>query len=90
MNQVKFTQALKRFFPDLHPVEISGKTVKEIIEGLNEHFPGMKDYVVDEQGSLRQHVNIFIGEDLIKDKVRLGDPVGQGQEIYIMQALSGG
>ena len=90
MPQVKFTQALKRFYPNLDTLEINASTVAEIVAALDHYFPGLKDYVVDEQGKLRQHVNIFIGNHLIHDKIKLSDQVTDEDEIYIMQALSGG
>ena len=90
MAQVKFTYALKRFYPQLESMKLSGKTVAEVLIELEGHHPGIKDYIVDEQGKLRQHVNIFIGDKLIKDKEKLQDRVADSDEVYIMQALSGG
>jgi hypothetical protein len=46
--------------------------------------------VLDDQGRLRQHVNIFIDGVMIKDRTSLSDPFRENSEIYIMQALSGG
>ncbi|MEO1448252.1 MAG: MoaD/ThiS family protein [Bacteroidota bacterium] len=90
MPQVKFTAALKRFFPDLQPMKVAGATVADILTTLEGKFPGLRDYIVDEQGELRQHVNIFIGESLIEDRNRLSDTVGESDEIFFFQALSGG
>lgn len=90
MPQVKFTAALKRFFPDLQPMQVSGATVADILTTLEAKFPGLRDYIVDEQGELRQHVNIFIGESLIEDRQQLSDRVGAADEIFFFQALSGG
>ena len=90
MPKVNFTSALRRFYPDLEPFEIQADRVSDILAYLNEKYPGLTDYLVDEQGRLRQHVNIFIGEKLIKDKIKLQDKLSPEDEVYIMQALSGG
>ncbi len=90
MPIVKFTNALKRFYPDLKPVEIHADTVVEILEKLDVLYPRLSTYIVDEQGALRKHVNIFIGNNLINDKINLSDKVNHTDEVYIMQALSGG
>ncbi len=90
MPNVKFTRALKRFYPDLEPIKIVGNTVADIVNQLDVCHPGLKDYIVDERGQLRQHVNIFIQNSLIKDREKLADKVTISDEIYIMQALSGG
>ena len=90
MPKVNFTSALRRFYPDLQPYQVQAQTVAEVVDDLNQRYPGLADYLVDEQGRLRQHVNIFIGEKLIKDKIKLQDKLSDQDEVYIMQALSGG
>jgi hypothetical protein len=91
MARVKFTRHLVRFFPTLGDnVAVTGSTVAEVIASLDEQYPGLAAYIVDERGALRQHVNIFLGQDLIHDRERLKDPVNQDDQLYIFQALSGG
>jgi molybdopterin converting factor small subunit len=90
MPRVKFTTNLKQFFPTLTTVEVQGSTVTEVVAAVNERWDGLRDYIVDEHGRLRRHVNIFVGEDLIHDKVHLSDAVNDDDVVYIMQALSGG
>jgi molybdopterin synthase sulfur carrier subunit len=91
MAQVKFTRHLVRFFPDLdNPAEIDGRTVADLIANLNDEYPGLANYIVDDRGTLRKHVNIFLSGDLIHDRQTLTDPVGENDDIYIFQALSGG
>ena len=90
MPQVKFTSALQRFFPSLQNMETDGQTVLEVVESINHQFPGLKDYLLEEDGSLRKHVNIFLKEELIRDRNHLSDPVKPTDEVLIFQALSGG
>jgi len=90
MAKVNFTKALKRFFPQLEPFEVSGNTLVEILNQVETHYPGMKNYLLDNSGALREHVNIFIGEEKIKDLHLLSDKVKEDDEIFILQALSGG
>lgn len=91
MPSIKFTTHLQRFFPDLKQnMWIPGKSVAEIITGLNDQYPGLADYIVDERGTLRKHVNIFINDELIHDRQRLSDTVQDEQQVFIFQALSGG
>ncbi|SMD32719.1 molybdopterin synthase subunit MoaD [Reichenbachiella faecimaris] len=90
MPTIKFTANLKRFYPELTEIEMDSLDLNEILDALESKFKGLKDYVVDEQGQLRKHVNIFIGDELIRDRIALSDAVKPTDEIYIMQALSGG
>jgi hypothetical protein len=90
MPYVKFTSHLQRFFPELQATTVEGQTVAEVITALDSRYPGIADYLLDEQGALRQHVNIFIDEDQITDRKSLQDAVEERNRIYIFQALSGG
>jgi len=90
MAYIKFTPNLKRFFPDLTEIEVDAETVSEVITQVDNRWRGLADYIVDEQGALRKHVNIFVGDELIRDKTGLTDAVNADTRIYIMQALSGG
>ena len=93
MSLVKFTRHLIRFFPELldqNEIEVEGETVKEILHNINNRFPGLSDYIVDEHGRLRKHVNIYVGNALIRDRESLSDPVKPSDKIYFFQALSGG
>lgn len=90
MAKVKFTSALKRFFPSLSETSVEASNIHDVIEALEKKHPGLSNYLVDETGQLRQHVNVFVKDDLIKDRVRLSDVVEQEDEILIFQALSGG
>ena len=90
MAKVKFTSALTRFFPQLTELEIEGNTVKEALLKIEQKYPGMMNYLVEENGQLRKHVNIFLGDSLIKDRETLNDVINAKDEILIFQALSGG
>ena len=54
---------------------------------LDRQFPGLRFRVVDEQGRLRQHMKVFVNEDVVRDLVT---PLGPTDEVTLMQALSGG
>jgi molybdopterin converting factor small subunit len=90
MATVKFTANLKRFYPDIQPTMVSSDTISAVLDEIESLHAGIKDYIVDESGVLRQHVNIFVGNELIKDREKLTDKVKKDDEVYIMQALSGG
>ncbi len=90
MVTVNFTQALKRFYPQLQTLKISARNVSELIVEVEKKYPGIGDYLVDDQKSLRKHVNIFVDGVLIKDRTQLTDTLTSDSEVYIMQALSGG
>jgi molybdopterin synthase sulfur carrier subunit len=91
MPQVTCTRHLQRFFPSLKKTEeVAGATVREVITELDKRYPGFALYVVDETGRLRRHVNVFVRDEPICDRQALSDAVSPGDEVFILQALSGG
>ena len=90
MAIINFTQALKRFYPHLSTLKIEATNVNEVIAGIEKEFPGIENYLIDDQKTLRKHVNIFVDGNLIKDREQLTDTLTSDSEVYIMQALSGG
>ena len=89
MATVVFTPNLKRHVEC--PTEtVAGETVRAVLDVVFAQNPRLRGYIVDEQGSLRRHMSIFIDGQQIADRDRLSDPVRPASEIYVMQALSGG
>jgi sulfur-carrier protein len=90
MATVNFTYALKRFYPNLKEMDLSAENVNELLSLIEKEYSGIKSYIVDDQGRLRQHVNIFVNGKMIADRIKLSDTLETETEVYIMQALSGG
>jgi sulfur-carrier protein len=90
MPYVTFTSHLQRFFPTLAEGEVPGATVREVLDELERRYPGLSSYIVDETGRLRRHVNVFIGDEPIRDRGGLGDALAPDDRVSILQALSGG
>ena len=90
MALVHFTPALKRFRPDLETIEVTADTVSDVVDSIDVHYPGLAAYLVEENGTLRKHVNIFINETFIRDRKGLSDPVRPDDDVHVIQALSGG
>lgn len=89
MARVSFTNNLQRHL-DCPSVTVRGESVRAILDATFAQNPKLRSYILDDQGALRQHVNIFVNNTAVRDRDRLTDPVGQTDEIFVMQALSGG
>jgi hypothetical protein len=86
---VAFTPNLSRHI-DCPDVVVPSGTVAEALERIFAQNPRLRSYIVDEQGRLRQHLAVFVGGELVRDRVRLTDRVQDHQDVFVMQALSGG
>lgn len=71
-------------------LEPSPSTVAEALAQLAALHPGVRDRVVTEQGQVRPHINVFVGEENIRDARGLSTVVPEGAEIAILPAVSGG
>ena len=68
-------------------VEASGATLDELLRDLDRRYPGIRFRMVDEQDQLRRHMRFFVNGEIVKS---LGHPIKPGDEVGIVQALSGG
>ena len=85
--RVRLAPLLYSYTGGLKVVEVEAATVGEAIASLDRRFPGVAFRVIDEQNQIRPHVNIFLGEQSVRD---LDTSIFQDNEIYIVGALSGG
>ena len=71
-------------------LEAPAATLFEALQALWTACPGMRDRVVTEQGQVREHINIFLGQENVRYTGGLATPVPPGAEISIVPAISGG
>ena len=64
-------------------------TVGETLDSLWKVYPALRDRILNEQGEIRQHVNIFVGSDDVKRLNGL-ETVMKTDELHIFNAVSGG
>ena len=84
---VRIPTPLRSYTGEQSRVAAEGATVAEVLDDLDRQFPGLRFRVVDEQGRLRKHMKVFLGDESVRD---LSTPVSPGTEVTLMQALSGG
>lgn len=90
MARVMLTANLRRYAGGRDEFLVPGATVGELLRNLDAAVAGLRAYLVNEQGSLRRHVNIFIDGKVVEDRAGLSDLVGDDATVHVMQALSGG
>ena len=71
-------------------VECAGSSLRDALEALFAAHPGLRDRILTEQGEVREHVNLFIGQNEARSTGGLGTPLADGMEISIIPAISGG
>ena len=84
--------ALREFTAGHSTVEIeqSPATLADALSALWTLYPGVRDRIATEQGQVREHINIFIGDEHIRYTGGLASPVSARTKISIVPAVSGG
>lgn len=82
---------LKQFANGAVEIDLPGEfaTVSDALATLWTQHVGLRDRIINEQGEIRQHVNIFAGTDDIKRKLGLSTKL-TADSIHIFNAVSGG
>ena len=76
-----------RSYTNADEVEAEGTTVAELLDDLDRQYPGFRFRMIDEQGRIRPHMRIFVNRERVPG---IEQVVKAGDEVQILQALSGG
>jgi sulfur-carrier protein len=71
------------------PLDGNFATVLDALESLWKVHPALRDRILNEQGEIRRHVNIFVGSDDVKHLKGLATRL-KSDELHIFNAVSGG
>jgi molybdopterin converting factor small subunit len=75
MANILIPTALRAFTDGKKQVDVPGGTAGDAIEALAAEFPDIRKHLYDDEGKLRSYVNVFIGDENIRDLGGLAAPV---------------
>jgi molybdopterin synthase sulfur carrier subunit len=84
---VRAAPLLHRYTRGAAVIRGRGETLAELLDDLDHRFPGIRFRLIDEQDRMRPHVRFFVNRTHTRD---CGTRLRDGDEIYIVGALSGG
>jgi MoaD family protein len=87
--EVRVTSVLQRVLGS-KSVEAEGATIAEVLDGVNARYPGFREQITMEDGSLHRFVNIYVNDEDIRFMQQLETPVTPGDVVSILPALAGG
>lgn len=88
--EVQVPTVLRKHTGGARVVRVEGATVAGLIEGLDGQFPGFRDELLNDQGEIRQFVNIYVNDEDIRYLDRLNTKLESGDRVAILPALAGG
>jgi molybdopterin converting factor small subunit len=65
-------------------------TLEDLLKSLFALHPGIHDRILTEQGTVREHINIFVGQTNARSGSGLKTRIADGVEVWIIPAISGG
>ncbi len=90
MTAVRIPPVLRAQAGNQKKVEVTGTTVGEALESLLEQFPGLREQVFTEDGTLNRFVNVYVNGRDVRYEQELATPVGENDEVILLPAMAGG
>jgi molybdopterin synthase sulfur carrier subunit len=81
---------LRKFTGNQSKLDISAGTIEEAVRDLSSSFPDIKKHLLDEKGQIRSFLNIFVGEDDIRDLENEKTALQSNTVVSIVPAIAGG
>lgn len=90
MATVRIPTPLRKYTEGKDAVEITGQSIRELLDNLNGAYTGIDERIRDDKGDVRRFVNIFVADEDIRFLDGLDTKVADGDEISIIPAIAGG
>ena len=90
MATVIIPTPLRKFTNNTAKLNVKANNIQETVDELTLNFPDLKKHLLDEQGQIRSYVNIFVGDEDIRDLQQQQTPIKENTVISIVPAIAGG
>ena len=89
MVTVNFSPSIQRHKP-CPAQRVQAGTLGDVLGSAMQAEPGLRSYVLDDQGFIRKHVAVFVNKDMHLPRNNLARPVAAGDTVLVIQCLTGG
>jgi molybdopterin synthase sulfur carrier subunit len=87
---VRIPTPLQKFTKNQSEVQAEGATVQEVLAHLDSSFPGLRERLCDEQGTVRKFINLYLNDEDIRFREGEKTVLQDGDELAIIPAIAGG
>ncbi len=88
--EVRIPPIIRKYTDGARVVQTSGRTVSELLDGLEAQYPGIKGQLFTEDGKMHRFVNIYVNDEDIRFMNNLDTEVADGDVVSILPAVAGG
>mgnify|MGYP001812537982 FL=1 len=90
MTAIRIPPVLRQQAGNQKKVEVTGSTVGEALESLLGEYPGLREQIFTEDGSLNRFVNVYVNGRDVRYEQELATPGGARDEVILLPAMAGG
>jgi sulfur-carrier protein len=90
MPIVRFPAAMKYYVNNQAEFSVSASTASELIEKIIQQYPGIKFHLIDSEGNLRRHFNVFVNGTHIRDLNGMETALKENDKVILMASAAGG
>jgi molybdopterin converting factor small subunit len=90
MSTFKIPTPLRSYTNGQAEVTVNGVNIASAMTSLIKQYPTLKPHLYNESGELRMFVNLFLGENNIKDLQGLETPLGENDRLILIPSIAGG
>lgn len=90
MATVIIPTPLRKFTNNTAKLEVAAGTIAEAIQDISTNFPDLKKHLLNDGGKLRTFLNIFVGDDDIRDLQNEHTSLSSETVVSIIPAIAGG
>ncbi len=87
---VRIPTILRTYTGGASEVSASGTTLNEVLDDLDQNYTGIRGRILDDAGSLRRFVNVYVGNDDVRFLDNLDTPTPDGVQVSVIPAVAGG
>ncbi|MCC6956980.1 MAG: MoaD/ThiS family protein [Anaerolineales bacterium] len=90
MPTLRIPTPLRAYTAEQSEVKVEGATVSEAVDNLVKMHPALKPHLYNDSEELRPFVNLFLGEENIRDLQGLETPLKSDDRLMIIPSIAGG
>ena len=90
MPLIRMPTPLRSYVDGKSDIHVDGNTVADAMANLLTQYPAMKPHLTNSRGELRPFVNLFLGDNNIRDLQGLETPLGDEDRLLLIPSIAGG
>jgi len=90
MPAIRIPNALKYYLDNHSELDIPASSVTELLAALAERYPTVKFHLLDSDGKLRRHFNVFVNGVHVRELDGLATKLNPDDKLVLLASAAGG